>query len=117
MVSPLKIESRMEGGDIGILLVTGEVDIATKESLRESAQRLLADGAKKLVVELSGVEYMDSAGLGVLKGLRSQLVESGGMVAIAGARSFVAKLFAQTGLDQAFPMFPDLAAALQEVGQ
>jgi len=117
MVSPLKIESRREGADIGILSLVGEVDIATKESLREAAERLLAEGAKKLLVELSGVEYMDSAGLGVLKALRSQLLELGGVVVIVGARGSVAKLFETTRFDQAFPMYADPATALQEVGR
>ena len=102
---------------MGVLSLAGEVDIATKESLREAAERLVADGAKKLLVELSGVEYMDSAGLGVLKGLRGQLLESGGVVAIVGAQAFVAKLFERAGLDQVFPMYADMAAALQEVGR
>lgn len=117
MVSPLRIESRMEGEGLGIVSLAGEVDIATKDQLREAAERLVAEGARKLVVELSGVEYMDSAGLGALKGLRSQLLQSGGLVAVVGAQARVAKLFEQTGMDQVFPMYADVAAALEEVGR
>jgi len=117
MATPLKLESRMEGTDTGILMLTGEVDIANREQLREAALRLLAGGAKRLIVDVSGTEYMDSAGLGVLEGLRKRLKGSGGTVAIAGAQAFVKKLFERTGLNQVFPLCEDVAAALKEVGQ
>ncbi len=117
MESPLKIESRMEGGNVGVLSLAGEIDIATKDRVREAAEGLIAEGARNLLVDLAGVEYMDSSGLGVLKGLRSHLVESGGQVGIVSPRTFIKKLFERAGLDQVFPMYEELGAALEEVGK
>ncbi len=117
MEIPLRIEARMEGEKVGVLSLSGEIDIATKDQVREAAEKLIAGGARSLLVDLAEVEYMDSSGLGVLKGLRSQLVEAGGKVGIVSPQSYVKKLFERSGLDQVFPIYDDLGAALEEAGR
>jgi anti-sigma B factor antagonist len=116
MTTPLRIESRREGKESGVIALIGEVDVANTGQVREAALKLLSDGVKGLVVDLSGTEYMDSAGLGTLIGLRKRLKEVGGALAIAGPRPRVNRLFEITGLNQILSICNDVAAALKEVG-
>ena len=115
MGTPLRIESTMEGEETAVLSLIGEVDVANAGQVKEAALKLVSDGAKRLVVNLNGTEYMDSSGLGILVGLLKRLKESGGQMALAAARPRVKRLFEITGLTQVFALCEDVAAALKEV--
>jgi len=91
------------------------VEVANASQVRDAALKLVSGGRKYLVVDLSGVEYMDSTGLGTLVGLHKRLREAGGQVLIAGAQPRVRKIFDITGLTQVFRMHEDVSAALKEV--
>jgi anti-sigma B factor antagonist len=53
-------------GDWAVLAVRGEIDVATAPQLREELLELVSAGRKQIVVDLSGVDFLDSTGLGVL---------------------------------------------------
>ena len=99
-----------------MLALSGEVDVSNTPQVREAGLKLLSDGARKLVVDLSGIEYMDSAGLGTLVGLQKRLREVGGAMVIAGPQPRVRRLFDITGLDQIFAVCEDVSTAIKEVG-
>lgn len=115
MTTPLKIDARTENSKTAVLSLVGEVDVANAGLVRESGLKLISDGARNLVMDLAGTEYMDSTGLGMLVGLLKRLKESGGEVLIAAAQPRVKRLFEITGLIQVFKIFDDVAAALKEV--
>jgi len=115
MTTPLKIGARTEGDAIAVLSLTGEVDVANAAQVRDAALKLVGDGAKRLIVDLTGTEYMDSTALGTLVGLLKRLKESGGEVIIAAAQPRVKRLFDITGLAQVFRIYEDVSAALKEV--
>ena len=115
MTTPLKIDSRTEAGDTAVLSLAGEVDVANVAQVREAALKLLAGGAKRLVVDLSATEYLDSSGLGMLVGLLKRIREMGGKMAVAGARDRVMRVLEVTRLKEIFALFGDAAAALKEV--
>jgi anti-sigma B factor antagonist len=116
MATPLRIESRPAGEGTAVLALAGEVDVSNTAQVREAALKLLSDGVSKLVIDLTATEYMDSAGLGMLVGLLKRLNESGGKMAIAGARPGVGRLFTITGLNRIFALYGEVATALKEVG-
>lgn len=115
MTTPLKIESRIEEDGTAVLSLAGEVDVSNVEQVREAAVKLLEGNGKRLILDLSGVEYMDSSGLGMLVGLLKRQRESGGVLAIAGHQPRVQRLFEITGLKQVFELYDDVAGALKEV--
>ena len=57
-----------EQGNWAVLAVSGEVDVATAPRLRERLVALVAEGHHRIVVDLDGVDFLDSTGLGVLVG-------------------------------------------------
>jgi anti-sigma B factor antagonist len=117
MANALQIESRKEAGDSGVLSLRGEVDVANSQQVRDAALTMIKDGAKRLVIDLSGTEYLDSAGLGVLVSLLKRTRESDLTLVIAGAQPRVQRLFEITKLNQVFIMRENVASALQEVAR
>ena len=88
--------------------------IAASESMdltRRLEAHLDSDAARGLVLDLSRVDYMSSAGLGTVVWLGKRLREAKHGYAIAGLRDRVAQVFKLSGLDRILPIYPDLAAA------
>ena len=88
--------------------------IAASESMdltRRLETHLAADEVRALVLDLSRVEYMSSAGLGTVVWLGKRLREVKQGYAISGLRDRVAQVFKLSGLDRILPIYPDLAAA------
>ena len=95
-----------------VLTLAGEVDVASAPRLRDRLVQLITDGPPQLVVDMSGLSFIDSMGLGALvSGLKRARAHDGDL-RLAGASDHVAKVLAITRLDQAFLVAEDVDAAL-----
>jgi anti-sigma B factor antagonist len=99
----LLFESRTEG-DWTVLEVKGEVDIYTAPKLRERMIELIEAGSTRIVVDLEGVEFMDSTGLGSLVSGLKRVREADGQMSLVCTRDPVLKILTITGLDKVFPI-------------
>jgi len=81
--------------------------------LRENISRLLAEGRKNLVLNLSGLQYLDSSGIGELARIYVSVLKSGGEMRVVGLSRNVQQVLKVTHLYEVFPEFPDEEAALQ----
>ncbi|MDP8959310.1 MAG: STAS domain-containing protein [Actinomycetota bacterium] len=106
----LSLASRTEG-PWSVVEVRGEVDLATAPQLRESVLDLIDDGSHQIVVDLRGVDFMDSSGLGVLMTALKRLREYNGDLALVCREGPVLKVLSITGLDRVFPIYHDVAEA------
>lgn len=95
-----------------VVTVTGEIDIATYGYLRTELIKAVDEGPGTVVVDMSGVEWIDSTGLGTLVGALKRAREKHGTVQVAGAPRRIAKHFQVTGLSKVFSMHPAVEAAL-----
>ncbi|MBT2365532.1 STAS domain-containing protein [Streptomyces sp. ISL-10] len=78
--------------------VTGELDIDTAPELRQALDAALSDGATRIEVDFSGVEFCDCSGLSVLIQARRRSREQGCAFRIVEVRSpLVRRLFLTTG--------------------
>lgn len=102
----------IERGGVPVVLVSGEVDVYTANSLRERVTEVLARKPEKLIVDLSGASYLDSTGLGVLLSASRQLP---GAVAVVSPRPRITRLFEATGLSQTLNVYPTLADAVRSM--
>jgi anti-sigma B factor antagonist len=82
--------------------VEGEVDVATAPALRDELYRLIEQGTSEVVVDLSGMDFIDSTGLGVFVGALKRARESGGGIELRGLQPSARKVFDITGLSSAF---------------
>ena len=98
----LKVEER---GDVAVLAVSGEVDVATVPRLREQLHGLVASGTPRIVVDLDAVDFLDSTGLGVLVGALKRVRANGGELALVCTAPRIRKVFEVTGLTKVFALF------------
>lgn len=96
----LTIDTRVVDDTTRVLLVQGEVDVYTAPRLAEAIQGLVREEAvRRLLVQLAGVEYMDSTGLSILIQGNALLHEAGGTFILVAPRPRIARLFEITGLN------------------
>jgi anti-sigma B factor antagonist len=109
------MELRTEVSEIAgwtIVSVYGEVDVATAPSLRELLIGLVGDGAVRLVLDLEGVDFLDSTGLGTIISALKRVRTHGGDLRLVCTQARIARLFEITGLDKAVPLQPTVDAAV-----
>jgi anti-sigma B factor antagonist len=94
-----------------VLAVKGEVDVYTAPRLRERLVELVSDGKYQIIVDLEGVEFLDSTGLGVLVGGLKRLRSNDGELGLVCTQSRILKVFEITGLTKVFPIFDSVDAA------
>lgn len=109
----LSVETRNEGG-WAILEVTGEVDVFTAPKLRERLVELIDEGHEKVLVNLDGVGFMDSTGLGTLIGGLKRMKEREGLLSLVCSSRPVLRILKITGLDAVFSIHDTVEQALSE---
>ena len=110
MAENLILETHQRG-DLTVIAVKGEVDLYTAPSLKERIADLVSSGKASLAVDLAGVEFMDSTGLGVLIGGLKRSKEAGGSLSLIAPREPVVKVLSITGLDKVFSIHDDVEQA------
>ena len=85
-----------------VLRLAGEIDVATAPRFRDRLVALITSGNPQVVVDLSGVDFIDSMGLGALVGGLKRARALDGDLRLAGANDHVAKVLGITRLDHAF---------------
>lgn len=94
-----------QDGDVCRITVQGEIDVYTSPALKSEITDAIAQGCANLVVDIEGVGFIDSSGLGVLvSGLR-RTKENSGSLRIVCTKESILKIFRITGLDRVFPIF------------
>jgi anti-sigma B factor antagonist len=99
-------------GDQVVVQVAGEIDVYTAASLREKLADLIDADHTDVVVDLTGVTFMDSTGLGVLVGALKKVRGYGGRLQLVIDQEKVIKVFRITALTQVFTIHETLDAAL-----
>lgn len=98
-------------GDYKILVPVGDLDVYTVGSLRDALGKMIEDETPRVVVDLDGVPFMDSSGLGALMGGVRRLREAGGDLAISCTREQHLKLFTITGFGEGVSIAPTVEEA------
>ena len=97
---------------VTVLHLKGELDGSTYKDLESRANELIAEGAKNLLMDLSGVDYMGSAGLRAFHSTSNTLKAKEGAVKLLNPSDTVARILKTLGFDQFFEVFTDLDEAL-----
>lgn len=85
-----------------VVAASGEIDVAAAPTLRDQLTALVDDGSVHVVVDLEGVDFIDSTGLGVLVGAVRRARGAGGDVRLVCTNTRLLKVFGVTGLDEVF---------------
>ncbi|HXI93608.1 MAG TPA: STAS domain-containing protein [Blastocatellia bacterium] len=112
----MDIKERVVGGvsilDLSGKVVLGEGDLQVKERIKD----LLADGQKRILLNLAEVNYIDSAGLGSLISAYTTAKREGGSLKLVNLTKRIKDLLAITKLITVFETFDSEAEALASFG-
>ena len=103
---PLQIERV----DRGVLSLHGPL---TMENVSPFLNAIRRENAPTVILDFSGVPYVDSSGLGSLVSAYTSCQKSGRRVALTGVNRRVMKVFEITKVEEIFLMFPTLSDALE----
>ena len=113
----LLVHKRMDDG-VAVVTVTGDVDVATCAALRDNLLQVVADGNfRGLVVNLAGVSFIDSTGIGVLVGVWRRTKATDGGLALASPSRQAQSVLDATGLTPVLSIYGTDEQAIQALVQ
>ena len=101
-----------EKDGVTVFQVNGEININTSPELKKLFEK---QAAKKIIVDLEKVSYVDSSGLATLVEMLKKTKVQGGSLGLASMPDKIKSLFEITKLDKLFPMFPNQQEAVSKV--
>jgi anti-sigma B factor antagonist len=115
VVNGVKATTAQIGADAYVVSVSGELDIATAGRLGDELGRTSERSARRVIVDLVGVTFIDSVALGVLTEEARRLRASGGSCIVVSQDPRILRVFEITGLDRIFRIERSLAEAVDGV--
>jgi anti-anti-sigma factor len=91
---------------VNVLPLEGEIDLHVSPRIERSLASIIQKRPAKIVVDLSGVTFIDSSGLAVLINARQNVQEYGGKLTLSGVNDQVRPIFEMARLDQFFLIDP-----------
>lgn len=99
--------------DVSLINLGGRLTFFEVGILRENIARLLREGHKRIVLNFTGLRYLDSSGIGEMARMYLTVVKSGGEMKVVGLTPRVQEVLKVTHLYEVFREYPDEDAALQ----
>jgi anti-sigma B factor antagonist len=91
--------------------VTGEADVTNTDELRRLLDEEVAQQPQTLIIDLSGLRFMDSSALHAVLRANRSLDRQGGVLALVSPQPAVAKILRLTTADRLIPVFDTVAEA------
>jgi anti-sigma B factor antagonist len=113
--SPLGVDVR-RAGDVALVAIAGEIDLSNAVEVRDALQTAVALGLPTTVVDLAGIDFIDSVGLGVLIGVRKRLLADGMALVLWRPSTVMTRTLGLTGLTGAFTIEPRVDLDPAELG-
>jgi anti-sigma B factor antagonist len=108
----LELTQRQEGG-WSVVAVNGRLDSTSVERFTTLCSTMIDAGSPNVVLDLSGLQYVSSAGLSSILGAAKRAQARSGRLAIAGLTGLVKEVFSISGFETVLPTFPDVETAIQ----
>lgn len=104
-------------GNVAIVDLTGRITLGESTGiLRDELRSLLAQGNKQIILNMAGVSYVDSAGLGELVSAYTTATNQGGSLKLLHLQGKLHDLMQITKLHTIFPAFDDEKKAVESFG-
>ena len=102
-------------GTVAILRIAGDVTSGSEGDLMAGFTRAVDDGATAVILDFSGMEYMNSGGIGLLVTLLVRAQRGGTRLLATGLSDHYQQILALTRLEEAIEIHPDEASAIAAV--
>ncbi|MCA9798063.1 MAG: STAS domain-containing protein [Cyanobacteria bacterium HKST-UBA06] len=113
MTTQSTLSTRQEGEKTVLTIETNNVDFRNAELLKTEIKDLVNAGKTEIILDLSKVTFMDSAGLSVLLNGKRVTDEANGRFSICGLQGYVNNLVTLTNLNKTIPVFESDMEAIQ----
>ena len=100
-----------EGEPYTLVQIAGEVDVTNTDELRHLLDDEVSRQPRVLIVDLSGLRFMDSSALHALLQANRSMDRQGGVLALVSPQPAVAKILRLTTADRLIPVFDSVADA------
>lgn len=99
-------------GPVTVLKIDGRLDSNTSRELEEKVMGVITGGARRVLMDFGGVDYINSSGLRVLLMAFQHLKRGGGVLHLCDIKDYMREVFEISGYTEIFPIFPGQAEAL-----
>jgi anti-sigma B factor antagonist len=103
-----------DGDGWTVVRASGDLDLTTAPRLREQVVQVVTSGQPSVILDLEGVDFVDSTGLGVIVGLLKRTRSQGGDLRLVSTRRSLQKVLELTSLDRALPLARTVEEAIAE---
>lgn len=100
-------------GEAWIVALAGSLDSATSPKAQQELDAIVSNGATRVAVDFSALDYISSAGLRVLLGVAKKVGAKGGALRTFGLNQTVREVFDISGFSTILPVFPSESDALK----
>jgi anti-sigma B factor antagonist len=107
----LAVEHR--GASVAVVRCTGRLDLVSASRLRSAVEELVEEGRTRVVVDLEGIGFIDSSGLGMLVAGLKRTRQAGGELRLAAAGEQVRTVLTLTRLERVLRPYDTLDDALK----
>jgi len=112
MLDLMPVETKQLNPGTVVVVVSGRLVLGREvERLEAAVKELAGETPGRVVFDLTGLDYADSAGIGTFVACLTLIKKAGGEMRMAGVNARVRKLFQLTGIDQLMTLFPTVAEA------
>ena len=102
----MNIDTTIRPDGVAVLAASGRINLVTAAVVRREVQRVVDDGHARLALDLSGVDFIDSSGLGALVSGLKTARSAGGDLRLVAATEQVAGVLRLTNLDRILRVYP-----------
>jgi len=96
-----------------VIELIGEIDLSTSPVFKQRIYEIIESGKRDVIVDMNGLDFMDSTGLGVLVAALKKTRMEGGSIRLICNRNNIMKVFTITGLDKVFAIYDNLSELLE----
>ena len=112
----LQIAERQVEPDITVVELSGKLALGRESQRLETlVEDLVRKGTQRVIVDMTGVDYIDSAGIGMVALAAGKLRESGGKLAVVAPEGRVLHLLTMTQMNTIVKVCPTVAEAVEAV--
>jgi anti-anti-sigma factor len=110
----LEIETKRIEPDTVVVEITGRIVLGPEcQQIEWLIANLLLENERNIILDISGVTYIDSTGVGIVAMCFGKVRKAGGELRVAGAKGIVEDLLRMVKLDRIMPFYPKAAAAIE----
>ena len=110
----LDVDSRQTTTGVTVLAPSGRLDVAGAPALKEAVSEAITSGQPRLIIDMEGVSFVDSSGLGSVVAALKQARSAKGDLRLAAPNQQVRVVLELTTLDRVFPYYATVEEALTD---